>query len=92
MISYYLVSIGMLLSGACGYLLGWRNREVAEFIKKFTEHQPETPPDPGVTYGAYRPAGYGPVNEGGETGIAEAKTPQRVSWEADQEIEKEARS
>lgn len=80
----------VVLSGALGYLVGRHQAHLLNRIRTLEGQAREPEPEkPTVTMGAYTPAVAVSEDNDKPVGVVEAKTPQRVEWEAEQAIEKE---
>jgi len=82
--------LSWIIALAVGYLVGYEHRVFKDQISKLQKEKP-VEPDIGFTMGDYKPANeQARVNQDGEVGLVEPKTPERISWETDNSIEKEA--
>jgi hypothetical protein len=83
-------SITLVLGGIGGYFMGRYQTALIEHIRELEESTPYEP-SPTVTMGVLSPPKA--VSEtDAPVGIAEAKTPQRVEYEAEQETERQGLS
>jgi hypothetical protein len=89
-VTVYLPLATLVLGGISGYLMGRYQAALIDRIRTLEGQSREVTPAPSVTMGVLTPP-----REVGETdapiGIAEAKTPQRVEWESEQETERQGR-
>jgi len=85
-----MTELSWIIALAVGYLVGYEHRVFKDQISKLQKEKP-VEPDIGFTMGDYKPANeQARVNQDGEVGLVEPKTPERISWETDNSIEKEA--
>lgn len=82
--------ITLLVGGGLGYLLG---KHEANLVKSLKQAQDNKKPveKPSVLLGAYEPPKeIGNVPDKRPAGLVESKTPERIKWESEQKIDKEA--
>lgn len=92
--AYVLVPIlTLLLGGGLGYCLGRYQNSLVDKIRTLEQRPVVEEPEAAVTFGSYTPANENAAANDTDhiIGIAEAKTPQRVSWDAEQATEREGR-
>lgn len=92
----FLAVLGAIVVGFIGgYSVGYYTRSLVNKIRTLESRKdtPEPTPEPAITLGSYiPPKGVSTATDGDNpVGIAEPKTPQRVEYEAEQEIEAEGR-
>lgn len=89
-VAVYLPLVSLVLGGIGGYLMGRYQAALIDKIRTL-EGQDRVEPEPVVTMGVLTPP-----RDMGETdapiGVAEAKTAQRVEWEAERETERQGLS
>lgn len=79
-----------LIAGGClGYILGLHEATLIDKIRTLQGQEREVQ-KPTITMGDYKPPKEISDNKEKSVGIVEAKTPQRVAWEQENAIEKEA--
>jgi hypothetical protein len=83
----------LLLGGTLGYLAGRYQVALLDKIRTLEERggvEPDVPEAPGVTMGDYQPPHIisNVVDTKRAAGLVETKTPERLDWENQQEIEK----
>ena len=89
MISAAFAVAGLLI----GYFIGLKIGNLEDTIKDLTDRVTREEPELGATFGSYAvPNQNAQIPDNGiPVGIVEAKTPQRVEFEAEESIRREAR-
>lgn len=81
-----------LLSVFLGFVIGYYHRDIVERVKLLEERSKEKPVELGTTLGEYGPVNeFSRTNQDGPVGLVETKTPQRIEWEAQESLRREAR-
>lgn len=84
----------IILGGSAGYFIGRYHSNLLDKLKFLESREPEPVKEvtkPTITMGDYAPPrdiSTAPDNR--SAGLVETKTPERVAWEQEQSIEKEA--
>lgn len=83
--------VGLLVGGALGYLLGRYQNSLVNEIRTLKESRQEPklePTKPTVVAGAYQPPKEvsTSIDSKQKAGLVETKTPERLSWENDNEL------
>lgn len=87
----YVLYILPIFTLALGYLAGRYASNLANEIRTLREKSREERAKPAVTMGEYTPpAAVGTTTDDRAVGIVESKTPERVAFETEEAIEKEA--
>lgn len=77
--------------GIGGYYAGRYTRGLMNEIRTLKEQRREPTPEPTITAGAYTPPkAVSTAVDNSPVGLVESKTPERMAFEQDQAIEKEA--
>lgn len=85
------IGAGILCGIVSGYLVGRYQAQLIDKIRTLQESREEPPEEPVVTMGAYEPKVFLPQSDDRPVGVIESKTPERVAFETEQAIEREAR-
>lgn len=92
MTNILLAILSSALFALFGLFIGVYLDNLQKQILDLKSRQDEKSPDLGATLGDYGPVNeFSRTNQDGIVGIVEAKTPQRVEWEAEESLRKEAR-
>jgi len=87
-----MTSLVVLLAVLMGFCAGYFYRDLRDRLDSIENKMKEKPVDLGVTLGGYGPVNeYSRTNQDGVVGIVETKTPQRVEWDAQEALRREAR-
>jgi hypothetical protein len=82
----------VVLAGGLGYLVGRYQSHLTDKIKSFEDAVPEPEPEPGVTLGVYtEPLTISSPEDTRAVGLVETKTPERLEFEAAQELERQVK-
>lgn len=91
MISMFLV-VNFLGWFGLGVFIGYNFRELRDDLKYIKQKLVDKEPELGATRGAYGPVNeFKRTNQDGPVGLVEAKSPQRVQYEAEESLRREAR-
>lgn len=81
----------LFIIGLLGYLAGRYQSLLLGKIKALESQKTKPKPEsPTVTMGAYKPPSAVSSPDNRSVGLVEPKTPERVAWEQEQAVEKEA--
>lgn len=82
----------LIIAFGVGIYIGMVIRDLKDRIKTVENKLKTKQPDVGATRGNYAPVNeYTHTNQDSAVGIVETKTPQRLDWEAQQDLAREAR-
>lgn len=80
---YYILAIVISL------VVGYFYRDLRDKTKRLKELASEKKPEVGVNLGSYLPQDVSRINQDGEIGVVELKTPQQLEWEAMEKLREE---
>lgn len=89
-----MTSFALVICFVSAWLLGFFHRDLKERVDDLQERMKkvEKEPEIGATMGAYKPVNeFSRVNQDGAVGLVETKTPQRIQFEAEEALRREAR-
>lgn len=89
-----MTSFALVLCFIFAWTLGFFHRDLKDKLDDLQERMKkvEKEPEIGATYGVYKPVNeFARVNQDGEVGLVETKTPQRIQFEAEEALRREAR-
>lgn len=89
-----MTSFALVICFVFAWLLGFFHRDIKDKVDELQSRvsKVEKEPEIGATLGAYKPVNeFSRVNQDGLVGLVETKTPQRIQFEAEEALRREAR-
>jgi apolipoprotein N-acyltransferase len=84
-----MTSIALLVAFVMGAFLGYAYRDIKENLKNLKKQLLEKANPPAISMGAYKTPKPTSSPTDARIGLVDAKTPQRMEWEASQKLERQ---
>lgn len=87
-----MISVALVMACVFCFGIGFLFRDLKDSVTDLQKRMDAKEPDLGATLGTYGPTSeYSRTNQDGPVGLVEAKTPQRVQFDAEEALRREAR-